>query len=192
MELTTLAVVVQILIVAAMGYADRLRGDDRDLFDRRVFDKVVYGALVAALFLPGVSMPSDAPAPVIATVAFVALIVIGMMAGMSPGWGNAVGPALRGHRPDPDHAEWWQRGVLLRSAWAALAARGALWGLALAPAAIIDPRALVAIPAYTLAMPLAVYITNWQREPYNGDWQDQERYRGWLAGGLMLIGLWVM
>lgn len=177
MTLVVLMLVAQLIAVYLMGLCDRLRGDDRDLFGKRIFDKFFYGAAASCMLGHAFDWASLA-------------IIAGMVVGMSIGWGNAIGPALRGQTPNVLRFEWWQRGVLARNAWAALAARGALWGLCVAPAAMLEPRALLALPAYTLAMPLAVWLTNRRQSPCIGNWEDQERYRGWIAGAVMFIGWW--
>lgn len=100
-----------IVIVAYMGGLDRLRGDAFDLLDRRVWDRLAYGWLVAALF--GHSWDVQTPA-----------VIAAMYAGMAPGWGGAIGPALRGQRPHSDELEPWQIGPLATNVWLALTARG--------------------------------------------------------------------
>lgn len=163
-------------LVLWMGLLDRLRGDARNLGWRAV-DKAAYGLTAALLLTTGDFDPYA-----------VLAITAGMYAGMSIGWGGAIGPALEHRRPHHYELEWWQRGPLARNAWAALAARGALWGLCVLPAAWLEPRAALALPAYIVAMPAAVWLTNRLRAPAPGDWTAQELYRGWIAGSLMLIG----
>lgn len=166
----------QLVLVIALGGADRIRGDHYDFLFNRTSDRILYGWLMAALF----GHPWDA---------LTAPIVLAMSIGMAPGWGNAIGPALAGIAPDPARAEWWQRGILLRNAWLALAARGVIWGLPFVPLVWLDPRLVLAIPAYAAAMPLAVWIANRREADGIGDWERQERLRGWLAGGLIAAGL---
>ncbi|WP_275100130.1 hypothetical protein [Sedimenticola hydrogenitrophicus] len=170
--------VQQLLLVVLLGGADRLRGDHYHLLVSGYIDRLIYGWLMAALFghpWDGLTMP----------------IVATMYLGMIPGWGEAIGCALTGRQPDPERAAWWQRGPLLHNAWLALFARGGLWGGGFVPLALFDPRLLLALPAYTVAMPLAVWITVRAERPAPGNWEHQEYLRGWIAGALIVGGLWL-
>lgn len=166
-------IVQLVVIVAYMGGLDRLRGDAFDLLDRRVWDRLAYGWLVAALF----GHPWDA---------HTAAIIAAMYAGMAPGWGGAIGPALRGYRPTEAELERWQIGPLATNAWLALIARGVLWGAMFIPLALwLHPTYWFGVAAYTTAMPTAVLLAR----RAGTDWEKQEHYRGWIAGTLIAAGM---
>lgn len=78
--------------------------------------------------------------------------------GGSVGMGNALGPALHNEKPDSKNAEWWQKGPLLKSAWASLVVLGILWGVAgiLTPWV---PGAWTVTLAYAMATPLAAWYS---------------------------------
>lgn len=85
-----------ILLIILAGLADRLRGDAFHL-GHRVIDKLIYGWIIAALFLH----PFDYLTPAIA---------IAFALGSSPGWGGSIQAFL-----DPqdsiaieDSPMWWQ------------------------------------------------------------------------------------
>ena len=131
------------------------------------------------------------------------------------GWGNSVGPALHGERPDKLKLHWYQVGPIARSAYLSLAVRGALWGL---PAMLLYPwhhkvqllypwhHKVLAIPiAYAIAMPLAIVALmmfaspvkripatageEWVRESKRSGrmWAAQEAIRGFLGYTIALI-----
>ena len=122
------------------------------------------------------------------------LAAAAFMLGEGMGWGCPLGAALRGSPMDAINCrsglERWQIGVLARNAWAALAARGALWGLPLAllGLALQDTR-LLAMPAVMsvamVAAPALVRAGNRWR-PSDHLWGKQEFLRGWLVGALLL------
>ena len=134
------------------------------------------------------------------------LAVAGLWAaGERIGWGNAIGPALYGERPDRFALHWWQIGPLKRSTWLSLAVRGFLWG---APCLLVWPwwHKVVALPiAAAIAMPLAVRAVLWFAAPLRridstaGEewvaeskrsgklWAAQEIVRGFLIGLFTLL-----
>jgi len=163
---------IEPLLVVLCGGLDRVRGDKFD-FVWRSIDKCLYGWVVAALF----GYPFHVLTP---------FIIAAMFAGCSPGWGNAIGPALNGKKPDPHKGEWWQYGPLMKDAWASLVVRGAMWGVPFLPLAYWDMRLALMVPIVALAMPAAVYIA--RRMKVESEWEWQEYYRGWLIG-LMIWGV---
>lgn len=144
-----------ILALIVMITADRIRGDKPDMlglghFDvptiGRLGDKLIYGWAVAVLL----GHPAD-----LVGIA----IVLGMVAGMSPGWGTPLS-ALLNDRPMRGEFEWWQFGPLKESALAAMAFRGAMWAACLIPAALMDPAVWAAVVGYLIAVPLAPRLTD--------------------------------
>lgn len=76
--------IIELLAFALSGPLDRLRGDAKHLLGNRVFDKIALGWCMAAIAGYAAS-PIDA-----------LLIMVAMIAGMSPGWGAPMGAALGG------------------------------------------------------------------------------------------------
>ena len=161
---------IEPLLVALCGCLDRVRGDSFD-FASRAVDKGLYGWLMAALL----GHPLDL---------FTGPIIAAMYLGASPGWGNAIGPALQGVTPFKHAAEWWQVGPLIENAWLSLIARGAIWGIPFLPLAYWDPRFVLMVPIFAIAMPLACLAA----KKLDNSWEWQEYFRGWLAGGLAWCG----
>lgn len=105
--------------------------------------------------------------------------VLAVMLGASFGWGNPLGAAFDG-RPMGSAYEWWQVGILRRSVILALLARGAMWGIPLAPMIPLAPVAF-AIP-FALSPYLARVI------PWRGDrWAILEFTRGAMTGSLLYL-----
>lgn len=121
------------------------------------------------------------------------------------GWGNAIGPALHGERPNKHKLHWYQVGLVARSAWLSLAVRGFLWG---APCLALYPwwHKVAALPiAAAIAMPLAIWMVLWFTPPVRridstaGEewvaeskrssrmWAAQEIVRGFLIGLFTLL-----
>lgn len=124
------------------------------------------------------------------------LVAAAFMLGEGMGWGCPLGSALRGEPMDTTSCrsglERWQVGIFARNAWAALAARGALWGLpvALVGIAVQDPRLLVmpaVMAAAMVAAPALVRAANHWR-PSAHLWGAQEWLRGWLVGLILVAG----
>lgn len=139
-------IVLDAAILAVMALADWTRGSaKRPKWAPKAVCLLIIGLCVA--FLLGNSAD-------LAALAIAILIAIGGSVGM----GNALGPALRGEKPDSKSAEWWQKGPLLKNTWLSLAALGFLWG---APALLALPwvaQAWVPAVAFTLATPLAAWL----------------------------------
>lgn len=179
---------MEILIIWLMGVVDRIRGDDYDLaFDSRITDKVTYGFLVAAL--TG-HVQYGAPYYDFLT----PFIIIAFFFGISFGWGNAIGSAIRGIKPkdDPGKKPWW---TIKNSAYLSLMIRGLLTGATLAPLFYFEWRLVFVSLAYMIAFPLAVLIAKLvtrDKEKYHVIWERQEMYRGWIAGTLIYQAyLWI-
>lgn len=124
------------------------------------------------------------------------LVAAAFMLGEGMGWGCPLGSALRGEPMDTTSCrsglERWQVGIFARNAWAALAARGALWGLpvALVGVAVQDPRLLVMpviMAGAMVAAPAMMRVSNDWR-PSDHLWSTQEWLRGWLVGVALGFG----
>jgi len=124
------------------------------------------------------------------------LVALAFRLGESMGWGCPLGAALRGEPMDaascPRGLESWQVGVFARNAWAALVARGALWGMPITLVGVsIQDTHLLAMPlvmaAAMVSAPALVRAVNGWR-PSDHLWGSQEWLRGWLVG-LMLIAV---
>lgn len=72
--------------------------------------------------------------------------------------------------------EWWQVGLLRRSVFAALLARGFMWGVLLLPVSAI------ATLAFTFAFAVAPYLARWTKMP----WAWMEFSRGALVAFLII------
>lgn len=124
------------------------------------------------------------------------LVAAAFMVGEGMGWGCPLGAALRGEAMNATSCrsglERWQVGVFARNAWAALAARGALWGLPIALLGIVLPDTrLLMMPAVMaaamVAAPALVRASNHWR-PSAHLWGAQEYLRGWLVGLMLVAG----
>jgi len=177
-EVTLEVLIYFIPICIALGFVDRVRGDQFELLGSAAFEKILYGYLISLLFGHFFSP-------------LVIGIVLAHYIGESPGWGNVLGPALQGVKPRESDGEGlfgkvWQKGYLLEHVWVALAFRGFIWGILFIPLSFADIRLLAVPIAYTIAMPFAVYLTNKQQAPAIGNWEHQEYFRGWLVGPLII------
>lgn len=169
--------IIELIAFALSGALDRLRGDARHLLGRRIFDKIALGWCMAAL--AGYSLLSIEAV----------LIVVAMIAGMSPGWGTPMGAALGGRSSMPQNdIEWWQRGILSRSVPLALVARGVMWGAPVAALAPIvgDLALLWFLPAYAVAMPASIYVV--RGLDVRDTWAAAEWVRGYMAAAIVLVG----
>lgn len=124
------------------------------------------------------------------------LVAAAFMLGEGLGWGCPLGSALRGQPMDATSCrsglERWQVGIFARNAWAALAARGTLWGLPLALLGLVLPDThLLIMPAVMaiamVAAPALVRAANGWR-PSDHLWSLQEWLRGWLVGLALAAG----
>lgn len=162
---------IEPLLVVMAGVMDRVRGDAFHFFNRAV-DKLVYGWVVAALFLH----PFDWLTPA---------IVLAFVLGSSPGWGDTMGAILERRPLNPEMVardHFWQVGPLKQNVWAAACVRGALWGAPVALLGYFDPALLWAVPVYIIAYVGSLVLS---RELLRGSWEHAETLRGILAGLLI-------
>lgn len=168
---------IELFAALACGPLDRLRGNPAHLFGRRIFDKLAYGAALAA----ALGYHND-PRILLTLTLLLAL-------GMSPGWGGPMGAILGGVKMQPEVLEWWQFGPLTRDPWLALAARGLLWGLPVIPVALyLEAWPMLAFgPALAIAFVIGMWLGPKLRfiEPDDA-WGRCEWVRGWAAGALLL------
>ncbi len=204
-----------ILLISACAVLDRARGAGYDKLSEftgtaiRAAAMLSYGYTLGILIGLGektMALGLGYPVPDWRLFAIMWLWYIGERIG----FGNAIGPALHGERPDRFALHWWQIGPLKRSAWLSLAARGALWGV---PCLILYPWAhkVLALPiAAAISMPLACWMVLWFTPPLRridstaGEefiaesarsgrmWSAQELLRGALVGLFaLLIAGWI-
>ncbi len=176
------------LSAAICSFADRFRGS----FDPKAVAQIAYG-LVALLLLT----PMLGSYPLYAGALFVALFV----AGSAPGYGQPIGNFLSfGATKNSDQwkgdFEWWQKGPLQENLLYALIARGALWGVAVLPAAIwFGPSVLLVTVAMTIAFPLSAVIARkvWLADKEKWDnkrrWNLMEYIRGGLFGAAIALAV---
>lgn len=164
----------QLIAVVLSGFLDRVRGDAWHLLGYRTVDKLALGYCM--------SVVAGFPFDLLVT----PLIVAAMMVGMSWGWGEPMGAAIVGRDMKPEKLEWWQVSVLKTNVWAALAARGALWGLPVGMVgAFVAPSLMWFVPIYTLAFPLSVVIG--KKFGVDKAWEYSEYTRGWVAASLVFL-----
>ena len=159
---------LQLLLVWACGFFDRIRGDKLDVPYGKTVEAIIYGAAVGAItgFREWELL----------------LFALLWALGASFGWGTPIGAGLGRHGMDQTDLEWWQFGVLKTNVKLALAFRGLMWGVCVLPLAYFDMRAVLFVPAMTIIFPAAIYI--WR------NWEGQEYVRGWMAGAAaLLIGM---
>jgi hypothetical protein len=153
-----------------MGLADRLRGSGWFTYCRQV-GMVAMGIITAVM---------------LHTHGWIAAYVItAVYIGAVSGWMNPLAAAFE-KRPMNANYEWWQRGILRKSTFAALAFRGAMWGALLLP---IHPGATL---AYIIAFTASPYIarnfpTSWDTLRYFGRWGLMEFGRGAAIAALLLF-----
>lgn len=134
-------------------------------------------------------------------------LIIGaaFMLGMSFGWANPTGAALRKDwaSMNPDNFSgskgnaynWWQIGYLRKNPYAALFVRGILWGLPVILAGFLVGSSTVIVGGLSaiVAMPLAVFISAYGpfcSTCFKDTWEQQEFLRGILIGiGTLFIPL---
>lgn len=150
---------------------DRARGDKFDLIDRAV-EQAMYGLSIA--FLSGLSD-------------WRVVVVAGLWwAGCSIGWGGPLGAFLdRTSSTKPGRrVHIWQVGPLRHNAALALAARGLIWGLPLLFVGwYVSPRwyfVAALMPIVVLGAAWIARATDWRF--LGSTWEQQEYYRGLLAG----------
>ena len=170
---------LQLLALALCGPLDRLRGHHAHLFGLRIADKLAYSLALALVAAPAdpVAMP---------------FIMLAMMLGMSPGWGEPMGAILDGRAMRPEALEWWQKGPTVEDPRKALVVRGVLWGVPIIPVAIWfeDWSLLGMILAFAIAMPLAMHAARF--EIGQDKWGNVEYARGWIAGAIVLLtSFWI-
>lgn len=165
---------LQIMAALACGPLDRLRGHHVHLFNLRMADKVAYGFALAL-----VAAPADPIA--------VPFIMIAMILGMSPGWGEPIGATLENRDMRKEHLEWWQKGLAATDPMTALAIRGVIWGLPIVPVALWfeDWSLLGIIPAFAIAMPLSMFAA--KLEIGKDKWGNTEFARGWIAAVIIFL-----
>ena len=163
---------LQIASVFFASMLDRLRGDAKHLLGQRMLDKVALGYIMAIV----AGYPFD---PIITP-----SIVVAMVLGMSFGWGEPIGATLDGRAMNPAKLEWWQKGILARNKTAALAFRGAMWGIpiGIVGAVFKDPVLMSFVPVYTVVFIAAVYLVKGKKMA----WEKMEYIRGALAAALVL------
>lgn len=171
--------ILELIAALACGPLDRLRGHPKHLFGKRIFDKLAYGlALAVALGY------SHDPA-------LLATLSLLLAVGMSPGWGEPMGAILGRRAMHLELLEWWQMGrLLVTNAWAALVARGLLWGAPLIPLSVYlgEWKLLAVGPAMSLAFVLGMLLgPRLKFIERNDAWGRCEWVRGWIAGALLLL-----
>lgn len=169
---------IALLIAMLLGPLDAARGGEFIRHVRASIATLAYSVAVAWLL---VGLHWTLP-----------LVALAFKLGEGLGWGCPLGSALKGSPMSACHTglERWQVGVFARNAWAALPARGALWGLpvAMVGLALGDFDLLVMPAVMAVAMisaPVLVRAANGWR-PSDHLWGAQEWLRGWLVG-LMLV-----
>ncbi len=171
-----------LIVALCLGPFDAARGGQYLLRVRASIGSLAYAVAVAWLL---VGLESALP-----------LVAAAFMLGEGMGWGCPLGAALRGEAMDATSCrsglERWQVSVFARNAWAAIAARGALWGLPIALLGIViqDVRLLVmpaVMAAAMVAAPALVRAANCWR-PSAHLWSAQEWLRGWLVGLILVAG----
>lgn len=151
-----------ILATLLLGLSDRIRGSGWFKYHHLV-GQIAMGIVVAAM------LHVFDPLAMAYVVAAVAL-------GGAPGWGNPLGAAYDGRPMEQNHYEWWQVGILRRSAIAALAVRGFMWGVGLLPISV--PATI----AFTVAFVAAPYLARWMKL----SWAWMEFTRGALVAFLII------
>lgn len=152
---------ISILSILALGLADRVRGSGWFKYGHD-YGLVAMGMIVAFML----NLSGWKALYTVAAVAF----------GGAPGWGNPLGAAYDGRPMEHNNYEWWQVGLLRRSIFAALVARGFLWGVLLLPISI--PAAI----AFTVAFVVTPYLARWTRM----SWGWMEFSRGALVAFLII------
>lgn len=181
---------MEYLLILLSGVMDRVRGSGVVHFGiGKATDQLLYGWLFAAILGYPFSLET-----IFLTLSFVL--------GVSFGWANPTGGALRkdwsSMNPDNfegargNQYEWWQIGIMRTNPYIALIFRGLLWGLPIAVMGYIIGvnEALLALPAFMIAMPLAVFIAAYTPHWYGENtWEAQEFYRGLMASAFVVFGI---
>ena len=165
---------IETVLIFAAAIVDRLRGSAKGL-PSKTLELLAYGWIIAALL----GHPLDYWTPAISVL---------FALGGSFGWGEPIGAALFGRAMNAVDYEWWQIGPLKKNAWLALTFRGAMWGAPVLALAYWLPEVIVVLPAYLIAMPLAVLIArlvDWKK------WEVQEFLRGGLGAGLIVLSQFI-
>jgi hypothetical protein len=180
------AIIATVIFAVGCAGLNRLRGST---VLPALLGKLLYGIWVGSYFVASVS---DAP---LATDLWQTLVFAALWAaGASPGWGNPMGRALLyNHKYPIKHSapERWQVGILRDNVPLALAARGAMWGAAVAPMAYwLGWPILLLTPIMAVALTAAPYISAKIFVP-QARWAPMEVIKGalfgLLAGPIVLI-----
>ena len=177
-----------LFLITGSALADRFRG--MPVWSSPV--KAALYSLFPAFTLDLIGLGSSIP--------ILLLFILAFIAGESMRWGEALGSSLKGTPMIPKNFGWWQFGVFKTDSWKALTFRGFLWGLPFITLAYWEPIALLMIPAFTVAMPLAVWLVNKlpakaleDDEEYAGrKWERQEPVRGALLILILVFQLQVL
>lgn len=162
-------------LILMYAVADRIRGDSFQPWqinsNHRLSAYIVLGWTFAAL----TGHPFDW-----LTITISLLLVAGASSGLS----EPIGALLTNRAMNVAELEWWQFGVLKTNAWLALAFRGAMWGLPVSLLTYFDHRLIMALPAFTVAMPLSVFVS---KTFLKSDWQYMEFLRGLFAAIVFVV-----
>lgn len=175
-----------LLLAFLGGVVDRVRGSGVvHIMEGKASAQVVYGWLYATLL--SFTFVAD---PI-----FTPLLIAAFTLGVSIGWANPTGGALRKDwdSMDPDNFygargneyEWWQLGYMRINPYFALFCRGLLWGAPISAVLYFASTQLlwlIPLVVFPLCVPLAIllaaYTPHWYGE---NTWEAQEKYRGWLV-----------
>lgn len=164
------------ILVFLAGLLDRVRGDKWHIFNVRVFDKIAYSWVIAALCGFGFELNW-----------FLAAFIALYATGMSFGWGTVLGSFI-GNTPMQKHdLEWWQVGQMKTNTELALAGRGVLWALPVLPLALFDDRVIPAMLAIIIAFPMSLNLSVIVFNKEDDVWAKNELVRGWMNGVLVWI-----
>jgi len=177
---------IQFVLVLLLSFLDRVRGNPdwqalsfitrgKYIDGNALFEKAIMGYCASAILGHWLDW---------ATI----LIVLGMIAGSSPGWGGAY--YLASKQPGAEFiADGWQISPFDKNGFAAVLARGAIWGVAFTPVAFFDPKAAaVLFVAYLVAFPASFYAVYLPHKRFTDkEWADMEWARGWIAGTIILV-----
>ena len=167
--------IIEAIAALACGPLDRLRGHEKHIAGHRIIDKIVFGYALAAAS----GYYAD---PVITP-----LIVVAMVLGMSPGWGEPMASIILKRPMEPAMLEWWQVGPAKKNPWSALALRGVIWGAPAIPVAIYtqDWSLFAYVFALAFAMPAGMKAKDVPMPFEKDPWGRCEWARGWIAGALL-------
>lgn len=159
-----------IMAIIALGAYDRVRGAGNDL--------MMFGRFVGLLGM------GNSVSIILGLHGLETLIVIALMfAGGTAGWGIPLGAAFDGREMKPSDGKYhrWQVGFLRKNVFAAMVARGIIWGSCLA---VFSWKAGL---AYGIAFAAAPYLARIIPISRGNAWQLMEFGRGILAGTLLAV-----